>query len=636
MHLESKRTHSRRTPSLAILLFAVSTAFPDDRTDIDLREFGRLGIQSEGRVKPLDSYARSVLLQFSSRSANEGLTALEWMANLLFIPEKIEDREVFRINDHQTIKALGLDLPEKRRYSVRELAKGHSKLQQLSHDIARLDEKQRSPVDEELLRLNFNLGVYQALAGSLRFTRKVEAFAVENGHLAGLLGLKDGPKPKSYIEMLAVEGELGRYSTTSGIDTAGMNLDSAAALEISRAAQRLGKEISFWRQFNQDEELLIIPPFRSGQEEYWSPWHVLSGSGSSAPPEEIRLLADAAEAYRSGSSVEFNLAVKRFNESVKERRMQTAGARHGDLEILYNRFQPIKTAKSIYLAALLFVLVSLIGKGKWAYRAGLLLVLLAFIPHTWGIGARMVIMSRPPITNLFETFISVSWVCCILGLATEWFQRNRLGLIIAAFSAAALLFISDKYASEGDTLSVLVAVLDTNFWLSTHVVTISLGYAGCCAAGIAGHVYLIQRMAGASREAMAGSYKAIYGILGFGLVFSFIGTVLGGIWADQSWGRFWGWDPKENGALLIVLWCAVLFHARMGGRIKELGLAVGSVIGITIVMFAWFGINLLGVGLHSYGFSSGVFLYFILFIVFEILFLITSIYGFPKHRRPNI
>ncbi|HLP40788.1 MAG TPA: cytochrome c biogenesis protein CcsA, partial [Fibrobacteria bacterium] len=331
--------------------------------------------------------------------------------------------------------------------------------------------------------------------------------------------------------------------------------------------------------------------------------------------------------------VEFDLALKHFGKAVEERKTGKAAGRHGDLEVLYNRVQPFKNAKILYLVSLLAVLASFIGRGRWAYRTALVVCLAALLPHTWGIASRMILMSRPPITNLFETFISVAWVCCALGLATEWLQKNRLGLLIATFSASALLFISDKYAAEGDTLSMLVAVLDTNFWLSTHVVTISLGYAGCCAAGIAGHVYLIQRMLGADRAALTSTFKAIYGILAFGLVFSFIGTVLGGIWADQSWGRFWGWDPKENGALLIVLWCTVLFHARMGGRIRELGMAVGSVIGITVVLFAWFGINLLGVGLHSYGFSSGVFFYFVLFIVLESLFLLASLYG--KKTRPN-
>jgi hypothetical protein len=100
----------------------------------------------------------------------------------------------------------------------------------------------------------------------------------------------------------------------------------------------------------------------------------------------------------------------------------------------------------------------------------------------------------------------------------------------------------------------------------------------------------------------------LVGTLALGLTLSFVGTMLGGIWADQSWGRFWGWDPKENGALLIVLWCAILFHAKLGKMIGPFGMAAGAALLIIVVMMAWFGINALGVGLHSYGFTDGVLL----------------------------
>ncbi len=111
------------------------------------------------------------------------------------------------------------------------------------------------------------------------------------------------------------------------------------------------------------------------------------------------------------------------------------------------------------------------------------------------------------------------------------------------------------------------------------------------------------------------------GALGFGLMMSFLGTTLGGIWADESWGRFWGWDPKENGALLIVLWCAILFHAKVGRFIGPLGVAAGSVLGIIVVMWAWFGVNLLSIGLHSYGFTSGVAVGLLAYVIGEIVFL---------------
>ena len=90
------------------------------------------------------------------------------------------------------------------------------------------------------------------------------------------------------------------------------------------------------------------------------------------------------------------------------------------------------------------------------------------------------------------------------------------------------------------------------------------------------------------------------------LLFTSVGTLLGGIWADQSWGRFWGWDPKENGALLIVLWLIWVLHGRLSGHFKLRGFATALALTNIMVALTWFGVNLLGVGLHSYGFISGI------------------------------
>ena len=105
----------------------------------------------------------------------------------------------------------------------------------------------------------------------------------------------------------------------------------------------------------------------------------------------------------------------------------------------------------------------------------------------------------------------------------------------------------------------------------------------------------------------------VYGIVCFATLFSFVGTVLGGIWADQSWGRFWGWDPKENGALLIVLWNAIILHARWGGLVRERGLMNLAIFGNIVTAFSWFGVNMLGIGLHSYGFMDAAFKWLMLF-----------------------
>ncbi len=98
----------------------------------------------------------------------------------------------------------------------------------------------------------------------------------------------------------------------------------------------------------------------------------------------------------------------------------------------------------------------------------------------------------------------------------------------------------------------------------------------------------------------------MYGVICFATFLSFVGTVLGGIWADQSWGRFWGWDPKENGAVLIVIWNALILHARWAGLVKQRGMAVLTVAGAMITTWSWFGTNQLGVGLHAYGFDKSL------------------------------
>jgi ABC-type transport system involved in cytochrome c biogenesis permease subunit len=171
------------------------------------------------------------------------------------------------------------------------------------------------------------------------------------------------------------------------------------------------------------------------------------------------------------------------------------------------------------------------------------------------------------------------------------------------------LLIAHNLQLDGDTLEMLRAVLDTNVWLATHVVAVTLGYSSVALAGFLGIIYIFRGLFTTSfDEGTASSLgRMMYGIVCFATLFSFVGTILGSIWADQPWGRFWGWDPKENGALLIVLWNAIILHSRWGGFIRERGLAVMSVFGNIVVSLSWFGVNMLGVGLHSYGFMDSAF-----------------------------
>jgi ABC-type transport system involved in cytochrome c biogenesis permease subunit len=165
------------------------------------------------------------------------------------------------------------------------------------------------------------------------------------------------------------------------------------------------------------------------------------------------------------------------------------------------------------------------------------------------------------------------------------------------------------------------AVLDSNFWLATHVVTVTAGYGATFLAGFLAIIYIFRgvftkSLDKATSDALS---RMIYGIVCFATLFSLVGTILGGIWADQSWGRFWGWDPKENGALMIVIWNAIYLHARWGGLAKQRGLAALAVFGNIITAWSWFGVNMLGVGLHSYGFMDSAFPWLLAFAGSQLL-----------------
>jgi ABC-type transport system involved in cytochrome c biogenesis permease subunit len=202
----------------------------------------------------------------------------------------------------------------------------------------------------------------------------------------------------------------------------------------------------------------------------------------------------------------------------------------------------------------------------------------------------------------------------------ERMYRRGFATAVAGAAGFASLIVAHHLSGDGDTMEMMRAVLDSNFWLATHVVTITIGYGGTFLAGSIAIAYtlrkhLVPNPDGTTTQALL---DTTYGILCFSLLFSFVGTVLGGIWADQSWGRFWGWDPKENGALLIVLWNALILHARWGRYVQERGIMAMAIVGNIITALAWFGVNMLGVGLHSYGFMDKAFWALLFFVLSQL------------------
>lgn len=569
--------------------------------EIELSAWQRIPVLEGGRVMPLDSCARHLLLGFSGRSTFDRRPAAWWLARTLCTPDAARGDAIFLVNHPEVVEALGLAAAGRGRYSFAQLEPALPALTRLARAAFHLEEATRSAVDTEFMRLFQSLSRYRALAEGFDFALPRPEFDLREPDLRRDLGLPaDGPV--AFLDLRErvdrVTALLEKYRAAPPESHAG------PPQELARAAMAM-RTLS---QSRRERPPAILPRADASGLSWMGAWDALAAGGDGgAGLDEVAALRDMVRTFRAGESAEFDRAARAFLDSTGRRVRDPEQARQLDLEVRYNRSDAFYRAEMLYGFAFLVALLSVTFRRRWLGRAALLLVVAALIPHTYGIVARMTIMGRPPVTNLYSTFVFVGWVCVVFALAVEYFQRNRLGLITAGSMGLALLMTSARFGADGDTMGVMVAVLDSNFWLATHVVCISVGYAGCCAAGLLGHIYLLQALRRPPGDAvLAETDRAVYGAQAFGLIFSFLGTMLGGIWADQSWGRFWGWDPKENGALVIVLWSAVLFHARIGRMIGPAGFAAGSVLGILGVLAAWIGVNLLGVGLHAYGFTSGL------------------------------
>ncbi len=335
-------------------------------------------------------------------------------------------------------------------------------------------------------------------------------------------------------------------------------------------------------------------------------------NGSATVP--LPALAGVEAAYVAQDAGAFHDAIQQHMTQLQEQ--------HGDLlnqskvqwELFHNQFAPFYVATALYIAAFVIALVSWIGFASnldaisgATRRASFWLVALALLVHTIGLIARIYISGRPPVTNLYGSAIFIGWVGVLFGMLIEMITRIGLGAILSCVSGVLTLLVAFSLALDGDTFSVLVAVLDTQFWLSTHVVCITLGYAATFVAGALGVAYILGGLLSPTwtSEIKNVLTKLTYGVTCFALLFSFVGTVLGGLWADDSWGRFWGWDPKENGALMIVLANAILLHARWAGLVRQRGIAMLAIMGSMVTIWSWFAVNELGIGLHSYGLTEG-------------------------------
>jgi ABC-type transport system involved in cytochrome c biogenesis permease subunit len=644
---ELAATEPDRDKLVVPVLAQMSQSDPDGLVDlsnlgkINSARFARMSVVDQGRVKPVDTLGRALLLRFSGKvSAKvEGGTigANEWFTRLIFWPESVDDVNIFLINHPEVLEAFGLESNAGRRYSFKELQAVADKLNELGVLSMQVDTKERSIVEQEIVRVFDNFHTYIQVRESLKPLMSNADFRIE----------AEG-RNLSLYEMLQRTEEIESTLSTvslSAVDQLNDEQKEKFSLGVALYSWMEGHK-AYMELFEREQQFrpLWLCNSSSGSCDWYTVWQVLSTKelrDNSRLRSQLAALTKVQKAYEAADQKTFDSALSEYtlrqHNSLKRNKQETART---NLEILYNNLNPLLIAKIFYGLALMLVLATGIAYARKFAAMALSLVLSAFALHSFALVARMLILHRPPVSNLYETFVFVSWVTVLLGLALGSLRKRSkeagstefpLGTLLSSFAGFLLLMISSKFAVEGDTMQVVIAVLNSNFWLSTHVICVTIGYAGVASAGILAHVHLIKEIYCAVTQRdrnykVEDEIQLIMGVLAFGFCFSFIGTILGGIWADQSWGRFWGWDPKENGALLIVLWTAAIFHARLSGLIGARGTAIAASVGTAVVMISWFGINLLGVGLHSYGFTSGLAFGLISYLIVETVFLSAAAY----------
>lgn len=619
-----------RLPLIIALLFALWAGAglyvrSDRPGTMAVTEFGRLPVISNGRFQPMDSLARNSLLQLREKqSVNlepwkgafdkpRMLSASEWLLVMMSDPATADGWPVFRI-DHPDLKGLlGLPLeanPEAQQdgkhYSWNQLKGRMEDLQREARRASGLEQSHRTPYDQAIVRLWGNMGLYMRLQNTLQ---------PQNA--------RDWP------------AELNTYLSGVSAGVAAARAKQAGKEHDKAALETLMDQIQTFDAMQSLEPPLVVPPHHpEDKNDNWSRMGaaLIEVARGEPPHFAISSYARMMEASRKKDAAGFNAAVAEY-------RGLLAGRFHGELskassEQRFNSYAPFYKAMFLYLSAFLLALFFWARPVQWALlrRIAYGLVVVGLLVHSSGLLYRMLLEGRPPVTNLYSSAIFIGWGACAIGLVLEVFWKNAIGLVISSVVGFLTLIIAHHLSLSGDTMEMMRAVLDTNFWLATHVVVVTLGYASTYVAGFLAILYVVLGVFTRTLEdgALSGAggmnmgkalVKMIYGILCFATLFSFVGTVLGGIWADQSWGRFWGWDPKENGALIIVLWNALILHARWGGLVRQRGLVNLAIVGNIITSWSWFGVNMLGIGLHSYGFMDAAFLWLMAFVALCLAFL---------------
>ncbi len=629
----AEETTPSRTPVFlgvgAVALFAVLALVPwsavknslrpaqRDR-QFDLYAAGEIPVQFGGRVMPLAAYAQQTLKAISNRSAlsledapgairdrvagAKKLSPMAWLMEVAIDDERIDDLQMIRIDASEVRDELNLEKRKSKLFTINEIRRELNRFTELTEAAAQKEPRDQSFKEKKLLELDRRIRAFTMTATAFRLPVPMEIPA----HLF--------PEGTSEMQrrMFAVQQLQNRMQAVERMTSPGIVPPPSDILAQSQ-------DVPKWSAFG--------PAFFDVA--------MKGATGETVERVGVDTFAEMITAYNDKDPQKFNEAVDAHLAGLKT----LEGAGYSPWKVALERWDesnsPTTVAMVLYFIALalgcLYLIADLprLRSGVW----GILLVALTI--HTLVLLSRIIITGRAPVINLYSSAVFIGWAGVIFGIVQERIFRYGEGNLLAGGSGVLALLVAYGLSS-GDTMPVLQAVLDTQFWLGTHVISVTLGYTATMVAGLLGIRYLVAGWLGADSDSLRQIYRSIYGATCFGILFSFVGTVLGGLWADDSWGRFWGWDPKENGALLIVIWNAMMLHARWDAMVGARGFSILAIGGNIVTGWSYFGTNELGIGLHSYGFTEGVLMWLSVFIATQLAFMFAGLLFSPRTPAEDV
>ncbi len=610
--------------SVAMWIWRTSATPKVAPNTINWYAIGEIPVQYGGRTKPLSSAAGEVLEMISNKKfalSKEGhvyepehktgkpIEASKWIMSVFAREEWVMDSPLIRIDAAETTTALGLKRHKSNRYSYNQIREGLSKIPGQVESLFKTEREKWSFEQSKLAEAIDKLSTLDNL---------FDAYTP--------LAPRVSQDPSQMMAAIrALQPEVERIRARSPIAII-PPLTSPAVKSVEKAPP------AKWDAFGP----ALFETVKN------------KTTGVDSKTESVLSFMALIESFSAETkdASKINEQVQQFKASVVSEHGSTIRIGKVPFEAWYEHFSPIWTATCLYVVCGVLALLSFMFARTTLRRTSFWLCVITLMIHTTAIVCRVYISERPPVATLYSAAVFIGWATVLFCTVTELLFPVSISVLVGSVTGFLTLLVAHGIVT-GDTMPVLEAVLDTQFWLATHVVSVSLGYSATFVAGFLGIgiiiFTLLERLLPnreASRSVFLKSvapksgeglqfgpgvdviptlYRICYGVVCFGLFFSFVGTVLGGLWGDDSWGRFWGWDPKENGAMMIVLWNALLLHAKWDKIIKALGFGILAVFGNIITAWSMFGTNLLGVGLHSYGFNATTFNWLAFFALSQII-----------------